>query len=209
MDRTTIVTQAEVVRTLRVQTVDEAGGSDLVDDAIQYAEDLISEDFGDPMERSRFSLNSNNTIYEIRNDNKKIFRINTVLIRKNDNDRRVYTGTTTASELGLTYVFDNEFNTITFASETISAWNGRIVEVTYVPSSYYNLVKTHAALYLLETSNIVNGQEEAPTQLISLRHRVKILSEAMTTCEAVGSANERYYDPTLGKYIKQRRFTKY
>jgi len=48
-----------------------------------------------------------------------------------------------------------------------------------------------------------------PAIAIRLMSRIKRLEKAMSSPEAVGSEDEKYYNPTKGTIIPQRRFKTY
>jgi len=192
--------------------LDEVGGSDVVDEAIDEAEAEVTNDFGDPQQRSTFLVDSAQTKYEFRIDNKKTYRIDRVIIREGDNSRRVYTEAASGvgpSETVLTYTWDNEFNTITFSSATISAWAGMRTEVQYVPFEIHHLVRLKGALFLIDNSNMVNSEENTPAIAIRLMNRINRLTKAVSLFQASGSEDNINYDPTYGEYIPQRRFSTY
>ena len=209
MTRTTLCTVAQVLQTAGYNHEDEVGGADVVNEFIEEAEAEVSGDWGDPIKNANFILDSNNTRYEFRNDNKETYRIDLILIREDDNDRRVYTEVASGddpSEASQTYSKDFEFNTITLASETVSARDGSRVEITYVPAAFHHLVRLKAALSLIDKTNVMNAEEGMPAIAIRLMSRVKRLEKALTDAVAVGSEDEINYDPTLGDTIPQRRF---
>ncbi len=160
------------------------------------------------MKRSNFVLETGQIKYEFRNDNKEVYRLDTVLIRENDNTRRIYTDGT-ASESNQEYTKDFEFNTIDFASATVSTWDGHRVEITYVPSAIHVLVRVKAALFLIDKTNVINAEEGMPAIAIRFMNRIKRLEKSMTDAAAVGSEDEKYYDETRGDTIPQRRFRTY
>lgn len=184
----------------------------MVDEAIEEAEAEISDNYEDPIKRSNFVLDNTQEIYEFRVDKKKTYRIDQVLIRDDNNDRRIYTEASTGdnpSEANQTYTKDFEFNTLTFSSETVNAWNGNRCEIDYVPIQHHHLTRLKAALFLLDNSAITNTSEDTPTIIIRLMNRIKRLESAMNPYRSFGSTNEKFYNPTIGKTIPQRRFWTY
>jgi len=212
MTRTALATNAQVLQTARFNSEDEVGGSEFVDEAVDEAEAEVGSTWGDTNKRARFTLLSTYATYEFRNSNIKTYRIDTVLIREEDNDRRVYTKAVSpavASESAQTYTWDDEFNTITFAAATISAWDGYLCEIVYVPVQIHHLVRLKAALSLLDASSLKNADESMPVQSIRLMSRIKRLEKAMVSPTAEGSSNNANYNPTDGDLIPQRRFNTY
>jgi len=179
----------------------------VVTDAVEEAEIEVTNDYGNPTKKSTFTLDSTQTRYEFRSDDKKTYRIDRVIIRENNNTRRTYTSGT-ASETNQEYTEDLEFNTITFHSDTVSDWNGHRVEVDYVPTYIHWLIRLKATLYLLENTNSVNADEQTPTGVNRIVNRIKRIEDSLTPI-AVGSTNEKDYDPTIGEVIPQRRFRTY
>lgn len=206
MSRPVLCTVAEVIQTSRFNHVDEVGGEDVVNEAIEEAEAEIAGDFGDPVRKSRFTLSSTQLRYEFRNDDKETHRIDSVIIREDDLTRREYTEGDTASESELTYTKEFVHNTITFSQETVNAWDGRIVEVIYLPKAFHHLARAKAAIFILETSNVSNADSESPTVVDRLWRRVKRIESSLMPDGVAGSEDEKFYDPTLGEYIPQRRF---
>ena len=211
MTRTTLCTVPQAIQTAGYNHVDEVGGEDIVNEFIEEAEAEVAGDWGDPIKLINFMIVDTQTKYEFRNDNVETNRIDRVVIRQDNNSSRVYTdaGDDNPSESGLTYTKDFEFNTITFSSATISAQNGRRVEVTYLPASFHHLVRIKAALSIIDKTHVINAEEGMPAIAIRLMSRVKRLEKALTTAAAVGSEDEKHYDPTRGKTIPQRRFRTY
>ena len=141
--RIALATTAQVIQTAGYTNIEDVGGSDIVDEFIEEAEQEVSGDWGDPIKRARFTLlGPTQTKYEFRIDNTKTYRIDKVIIRESDNTRRVYTSVDSGpTEAAKTYTKDFEFNTITFQQATIAAWSGMLVEVTYVPAAHHHLVR--------------------------------------------------------------------
>ncbi len=209
MARIALCTVAQVLQTAGYNHEEEVGGSDVVDEMIEEAESEVAGDFGDPIMKSNFILDSTQTKYEFRVDNKETYRIDQVLIREDDNSRRVYTDGDTPSEASQKYTKDFEFNTITFESGTVSAWDGNRVEINYLPTPFHHLIRLKAALSIIDKTNVVNAEEGMPAIAIRLMSRIKRLEKSLTDAAAVGSEDEKYYDPTLGETIPQRRFWTY
>jgi len=184
-------------------------GSDVVDEAIDEALIEVTNDYGDPPKKSTFFLMSNQYQYEYAIDNKKTYAIERVFIRDDENDRMEYTEDETPSESSKTYSQSAEFNTITFSSDTISTWAGRRVEVHYVPQSIHHLVRTKAALFLLDRVNVANAEENTPSLGLRLVQRIGRIEESLKPFMVVGSEDEINYDPTYGDVIPQRRFRIY
>ena len=208
MTRTSLCTVAEAINAAGFNNKEEAGGTSFVQSAIDEADEEIFGEFGDPPKMSTFSLDNTQLRYEFRNDNKQVYRIDKVIIRGDNNERIVYTAGT-ASESALEYTEDLEFNTISFAQETVDAYSGRRVEVQYSPNTLHLLVVTRAALYLLEQSAVTNAQENAPSQLSRLRNRAKRLEQSIRPDMCIGSEDNKHYDETYGVVIPQRRFWTY
>jgi len=152
-------------------------------------------------------LDSTQTKYEFRSDDKKTFRIDRVIIRENDNTRRTYISGT-ASEDDQEYTEDFEHNTITLHSDTISAWDGHRVEVDYVPTYIHWLIRLKAVLSLMENTNSVNADDQTPTGVTRILNRIERIEKGVTPL-AVGSTNEENFDITSGEIIPQRRFRTY
>ena len=212
MTRIALCTVAQALQTAGYDHEDEVGGQDVVDSAIEEAESEIAGDWGDPIKKANFMIDSTQTKYEFRNDNKEVYRIDLMLIREDDHSRRIYTEVASEgdpSEDDQTYSKDFEFNTLTLSSETISTWDGKRVEIIYVPSAFHHLVRLKAALSLIDKTNVMNAEEGMPAIAIRLMSRVKRLETALTNAVAVGSEDEINYDPTLGETIPQRRFVTY
>jgi hypothetical protein len=205
MTRVDLCTSAQVLQTARFNTADEAGGSDVVTEAIEEANIEVTNDYGDPAAISNFSLLSTHTKYEFRNDNVRVYRIDRVVIYDDNHEQIVYTADTSASETGLKYVQDLEFNTITFHADTIAKYDGRICVVHYLPYSVHLLARTKAALFLLDRSNVTNGAENTPTLGVRLIQRIGRIEEAIQSDLAVGSEENKWYDPTYGVTIRQLR----
>jgi len=197
------------LRVGKFNSADEAGGSDAVNDAIDEAMIEVTNDYGDPTKRSTFIVDSTQSKYEFRVDNKKTYRVDLVIIRDDNNNRITYTAASTASESSQTYVQDLEFNTITFSSATIAARNGLRVEVQYVPNEFHHLCASKGALYLLDRTNTQNSEEGTPTLGLRLLQRIQRIEGAIQPFIGVGSEDNKHYDPTRGEDIPQRRFRTY
>ncbi|MCP3684475.1 MAG: hypothetical protein GY861_17560 [bacterium] len=208
MTRTALSTVAEVIQTCRYDNVSEAGGSDIVQEAIDWADETVYEDYDNPLNRSTFVLDSTETKYEYRNDNKKVYRIDQVYIVDSNNNRIAYTEGT-ASEANKEFTWDSEFNTITFHADTISNYNGNRVLVNYTLQSIKILARTKAALFVIEQANTTNAEGGTPAILSRLRDRAKSMEASLAPCAAIGSTNEINYDETYGVYIPQKRFHTY
>lgn len=209
MARQYLCTNAQALQTARVQDEDEVGGTDVVTEAVEEATIEVTNDYGDPPRKSTFILDSTQTKYEFRRDKRRTYRVDLVIIRDDDNDRFVYTSGSSASHGGQTYVEDLEYNTITFSSETVSAYDGQRVEVHYVPYELHQLARIKSALFLLENTAVLNSDETGPTIISRLANRAKRIEEGLVPVAAVGSEDEKRYDPTYGEYIPQRRFYTY
>lgn len=205
MARVALATQAQVVQTAKLNTVDDAGGSNVVDEAIDEASTEVTDDYGDPSKRSTFVLDNTQARYEFRADNKKAFRIDRVFIRDSNNNRINYTAGT-ASEANKEYTEDLEFNTISFASDTLNAFNGNRVEVHYVMNAIHQLVRNKAALFLLESTNVTNATENTPVTIQRIMARITRLQNGIAIHQAQGSSNNLHFDPTFGEVIPQTRF---
>lgn len=209
MTRTAVCTNAQVLQTIGLNNEDEAGGTAVVTEAVEEAEIEVSGAWGDPVKKSTFVLDTDNTRYEFRNDDRKVFRVDRVIIREDDNTRRAYTGSSSASESSQNYIEDLEFNTVTFHADTVSTWDGYRVEIDYVPTFIHHLVRLKAALFLIDKTNVINAEENMPAVAIRLMNRIKRIEEANADAVAIGSTNAKDYDPTYGEVIKQRRFKTY
>ena len=206
MTRTAVVTNKEVLQTAGFRSEEEVGGSDAVTAAIEEAESEVSNNFMNPYRKATFVLENTITRYEFRIDARKVYRIDNVIIRRDDNTRRVYTAAETASESSQNYVKDLEFNTITFASGTVSQFNGNRVEVDYVPIEIHWLTRLKAAMFLLDSTSVVNGEVDFPVITRRIFDRINRIQDAAAIPEAIGSEDEKFYDPTIGEIIPQRRF---
>ena len=204
MARTTLATNAQVLQTASFNSDDEVGGEDVVDEAISEAEAEVSGNYSEPIKRATFTLVSLQTKYEYRNDNEQIYRIDQVFVIDSNNNRIEYTNGT-ASEVNHQFTLDTEFNTVTFHSDTISTYDGMRVLVNYVMLAHHQLVKLKAALSLIDTSNLVNGEENMPAIAIRLMGRIKRIENSLTPFSE-GSTNNSFYDGTRGEVIPQRRF---
>ena len=197
------------MQTAKFNNSDDAGGDDVVTEAIDEAMIEITNDYGEPAKKSIFTIDSTQARYEFRVDKKKTFRIDLVIIRDNNNNRITYTAADTASESGRMYEEDLEFNTITFALATLSARNGLRVEVHYLPNEFHHLCRTKAALFLQDQTNVQNADEGTPSLGLRLLQRIKRIEGAIQPFQASGSEDNKFYDPTLGEVIPQRRFWTY
>ena len=102
-----------------------------------------------------------------------------------------------------------DFNKITFHADTVSTYDGLRVIVDYIPNNIHWLARLKAVLYLLDQANIDNAEENAPAPGLRILQRIKRIEEASTEENAIGSSNEKNYDPTIGDVIPQRRFRTY
>jgi len=209
LTRTALATRAQVIRAANFQTNDEAGGEDVIDDAIKEAEMEVLGDYGDPIRNATFFIMNSQLKYEFRPDKSQVYRVDLLFIRDDDNDRIDYTADTTASESSKTYVQDLEFNTVTFAQDTVNAMDGNRVQVQYVPYAMHTLVRLKAAIYLLDRSNITNAESNTPTLQSRLQSQIDKIEVAIQEWKIVGSEDEKNYDPTYGENIPQRRFITY
>ena len=203
--RTPLCTNKQVIQTSRFNNEEEVGGSDIVDEAIEEAREEVLGDYGDPPKRSTFVLDSSQTNYEFRVDKQKTYSIEKVYILDNDNNRIEYTDGT-ASETNKEYTKDLDFNKITFHSDTIATYNGNRVIIDYIPNYIHWLARLKAALYLIDSTNINNADENAPTPGLRILQRIQRIEKSIAETNAVGSSNEKNYDPTYGEVIPQRRF---
>ena len=89
--RVRLATNAQVLQTAQYNSEDDVGGSDVIEEGIDEAEAEVTGTWGDPKRKVNFVLQSPNTKYEFRVDNKQTYRIDQVLIIENDNSRRTYT----------------------------------------------------------------------------------------------------------------------
>ncbi len=205
MTRTPLATSAQVLRDSKHDSEDEVGGSDVVNDAIEEAREEVTGDFGDPQRRSNFTLDSNQTEYEFTVDKKLTFSVEKVYIIQDDLSRREYTSGT-ASESNQKYTLDKDFNKITFHADTISTFNGNRVIVDYIPNWIHWLVRLKAALGLIDRDAITNADENSPALGLRILQRIGRLEKAATSAAVAGSEDEKFYDPTFGEIIPQRRF---
>ena len=188
---------------------DAAGGEDVVEDAIDEAETVVTDDWYDS-KRSTFSIvDANTTKFEFRSNKKKTFRVDRVWIYNDDNTYVEYTDADTASEDNLNYVEDLEFNTITFHADTISAYNGKRVIVDWIPDALHQLIKCKAALIIKSEAVEFTDGDIIPSAIKSLLSRIKSIENSLSDLEAVGSNDEINYDPTYGDLIPQKRFIVY
>jgi len=208
MTRVALCTQAQVIQTANFSSIDDVGGKDVVTEAIDEADIEVFEDYGDPLKRTTFSLDSDQADYEFWMDNTKTYRIDHVYIIDGDNNRTEYTDGT-ASEDDKEYTKDLEFNKITFHADTIAAYSGDRVMVEFVPDVFHILARTKAALFLQDKSNVVNANEDTPSLALRFIQRIKRIEDGIKVNVAFGSGNERFYDPTYGEVIPQRRFFTY
>lgn len=208
MTRTVLVTSAQVLRDTKFNSAAEAGGSDIISDAIEEARDEVLGDYGDPPKRSTFWIDSNQTEYEFRVDKKKTYAVEKVYIIDGNNNRIEYSQGT-ASEANKEYTLDTDFNKITFASGTVSARNGERVVVDYIPNQIHWLARLKADLYVLDRTATTNSEENTPTEGLRIVQRITRIEKSIEIDSAVGSSDERFYDPTYGDIIPQRRFVTY
>lgn len=208
MTRTAVCTAEQVLQTAGFSSQDEVGGSAVVTEAIEEAETEVSNAYGNPAKKSTFILDSTVTRYEFRVDDKKTYRVDRVILRDDNNNRITYTAGT-ASQTGLQYTEDLEFNTITFHADTVSTWNGRRIEVDYVPIEVHHLTRLKAALFLIENSSAINAGDSTPARVTRLLDRIKRIEDAIMPFIAVGSEDNKIFDPTYGEVIPQRRFWVY
>lgn len=209
MVRVALATEAQVLQTAKKDNATEVGGSAIVTEAIDEAEEEVFENYGDPIRKSTFLLDSTQTEYEFNIDRRKTYRIDRVWVRLDDNSIRVYTEAVAASETLLNFSYDSDRNSITFHTDTINSYNGNRVEVHYVPNIFHQLVRNIAALHLLDADSLTNAEENTPTFGTRIFQRIKRLEAALTPSTAVGSEDEKYWDPTYGTVVPQRRFRTY
>ncbi len=205
--RTALCTNAQVIQTSRFNNEEEVGGSDIVDEAVEEAREEVLGDYGDPPKRSTFVLDSSQTDYEFRVDKQKTYSIEKVYIL-DDNNRREYTDGT-ASETNQEYTKDLDFNKITFHGDTVAAYSGNRIIIDYIPNYIHWLARLKAALYIIDSTNINNADENAPTPGLRIIQRIQRIEKAIAETIAIGSSNEKDYDPTYGEVIPQRRFWTY
>lgn len=206
MSRTALCTQEQVLQTAKFDTVEEVGGSDIVTEAISEADSEVLNEYGDPPKRSNFVLDSSQEVYEFRVDKKETYRIDKVYIIDDDRNRIEYIAGT-ASETNKEYTEDLEFNKITFHADTIGTYSGNMVIIDYVPINIHILARTKAALFLQDQANVTNANEDTPTLGLRLLQRIKRLESSIGI--AVGSEDEKNFNPTIGDTIPQRRFWTY
>ena len=209
MTRVALATEAQVLQTAKKDGVSEVGGSAVVTEAIDEAEEEVFEDFGDQIRKSTFFLDSTQVEYEFKIDRRKTFRIDRVWVRLDDNSIRVYTEGDTASESTQVFTHNTDRNTITFHSDTVSTYDARRVEVHHVPNIFHQLVRNKAALHLLDSDSLTNSEENTPTLGTRIFQRIQRLEKSLTPTAAVGSEDEINYDPTFGEVVPQRRFRTY
>ncbi|MHA1912432.1 MAG: hypothetical protein ACTSYA_12145 [Candidatus Kariarchaeaceae archaeon] len=154
-------------------------------------------------------MDSSQENYEFRTNNEKTYAIQRVFIYNDNHERVEYSEAApgdSPSESSKTYTKDFEFNKITFATATAQERSGQRVVVDYVPTSIHQLVKTKAAMFLIEQSAVTNADEDQPAPTGRLRRRAERIEKAITEERVVGSEDEKFYDPTFGEVIVQRRF---
>lgn len=208
MTRTDLATSEQVLQDSKNDDADDIGGDDVVTAAIDEAEEEVLGDYGDPPKRSTFVLDSTQTDYEFRIDKRKTFAIEKVYILTDSNIRREYTNGE-ASESSQTYRKDLDFNKITFAAATVLAYDGNRVIIDYIPNYIHWLVRLKAALHLIDRDAITNAEEGTPVLGLRILQRIDRIEKSINTPAAVGSEDEKYYDPTVGEVIPQRRFRRY
>ena len=64
-------------------------------------------------------------------------------------------------------------------------------------------------MYIIDHTNINTADESAPTPGLRILQRIKRIEDAIAETNAIGSSNEKNYDPTYGEVIPQRRFWTY
>ena len=207
--RTLLCTNAQAIQTARFNNEEEVGGSDIVDEALEEAREEVLGDYGDPPKRSTFFLDSSQTNYEFKVDKQKTHSIEKVYRLDNNNNRIEYTdgGDNGVSESSKYYVKDLDFNKISFHTDTVSGGNRVIID--YIPNYIHWLARLKAALYIIDSTNVTNAAENAPTPGLRVLQRIQRIENAIAETNAVGSSNEKNYDPTYGELIPQRRFNTY
>jgi len=183
--------------------------TDKMTNAILDADDEIYNKYSRPLASSRFLIDGVTLKYEFRKNNKETYRLDQVIIRLGDNDRTVLTESLTGVAGATTYVKDLIDNTITISTTTRDTSNGRWIEVDYVPMRYHILSKNKGALNLLDSSDVINGTENMPANIRRIVARIKRIEGDSNSVVAVGSDENRDYDPRDMPEISQVEFKVY
>ncbi len=72
-----------------------------------------------------------------------------------------------------TWSFLNPNNFLTFDDAFLSTYDGQSIRIQYIPSNLHHIAKYQAALNLIDTVTIVDGEEQIPPLVTRIRARLQ------------------------------------
>lgn len=145
-----ILASLEDVRRIARISANSDLGSDEIYYAIQDATDWIYQNYGDPIKKTAIFIDSTGSpVYDFTGDMGPVYQI-----------RRISVGTTDEALVsGSSYFYDLKNGLISFASAFLSDHQGEYVFIEWVPQTVHILCKNVAALDIVETGKIIDGEE--------------------------------------------------
>jgi len=190
---TYLCTFDEVKRTARLSSNSDVG-SDEVLDAIEDANAYIFSEYGAPIKKTYFYVESGSYTYDFTGNDRPVYRVD---------DVNIGTGTDVNISTG-SYTVNLRQGFITFSpTSTIDNSAGTEVEVKWVPKLYNTLAKNLAALDLIEATKIVDGEEITSPEARKIQARIDRCKEILRPKGAYGSTMFENYDERRGEYVPQ------
>jgi hypothetical protein len=162
----------EVIRVARMRHFDGVGSSEVYE-AIQDATDYIFENYGDPVKKSVFYLDSETGIkgqsYNFTGDMKPVHQVRRVLVSSVDTD------------IVPSSVYDVDFTNgnIRFTDSFIGSYQGQNIYVHWVPKIYNIFAKNMAAVNLLEGELLMAGVDVSNPKIARLKEKVDEIKDSL------------------------------
>ncbi len=151
--------------------------------------------YGDPMDKTRthiqFSGTSGSTSYDFTGDDRPVFRLDSVEV---DGTLLVPTGSFTANL---------DIGEIDFNSSFLDNFDGDRLDFEFVPMSFHLLSTYLAALYLLESTTVISGENVRHPRIAALNRRVESIKELLQPKGAWGSGEFVDWDPRQSRLVIQ------
>jgi len=165
-----LATFNDVLRVARLSNYDSLGSEEIFD-AIQDASEEIYWNYGDPIKRTSFFLDSETgtkgRAYNFTGDLNPVYQVRRVLVDSVDTD--IVSG----SDYEINYAEGN----IRFTDAFLGSYQGKYVFVNWVPSAINLLVKNMAALNLLEGELIMAGVDVTNPQVERLKKKIEDIAD--------------------------------
>lgn len=157
----------EVKRIARISANSDLG-SDEIYDAIKDATNWVYREYGDPIKKTAIYLDNDDSdesyTYSFVGDKNPVYQIRNVT---------AYDSVEEESVSGSSWIACYRDGLIAFTNSFVTTWSNETVKIEWVPQIFNDLVKTKAALDLIETGMVVDGADVINSRVTKLTRQLE------------------------------------